>query len=332
MDNQNKFSTLLQNYFYQRLIQQRNASDKTVKSYRDTFRLLFLFAKEKLSKNASQLSLTDLNASFILEFLNYLETERHNTVRSRNARLAAIRSFLQYIAYQDPASLPLIQQVLAIPMKRYDRPLVGFLSREEMLAVLAAPDIKTWNGKRDHAMLTTLYNTGARVSEIVALRRCDVDIKQMGVIYLHGKGRKERVIPLWKNTLKIIKNWFEQIENLPNTPLFPNRNGKCMTRSGIEDRLKSAVKIAEKNCNALKNKKITPHVIRHTTAMHLLQSGVDLTVIALWLGHESITTTHHYIEADMKMKKKALAAIQDPKGKILNYVPSDKLLSFLESL
>jgi site-specific recombinase XerD len=201
-----------------------------------------------------------------------------------------------------------------------------------MDAILAAPDLETWNGLRDQVMLATLYNTGARVSELIALRRCDVDINHTGIVRLHGKGRKERVIPLWKNTAMLLRKWLAQAEDLPHLPIFPNRYGKCMTRSSVEDRLKSAIKRAEKNCAALKNKKITPHVIRHTTAMHLLQSGVDLTVIALWLGHESITTTHHYIEADLKMKKRALQSVQEPNSKFVNYVPSDKLLSFLESL
>lgn len=332
MNTQKKFSMILQDYFFQRLIQQRNASNKTIKSYRDTFRLLFTFAKQELNKNASQLTLKDINASFIVKFLEHLEKVRKNKTRSRNARLAAIRSFLQYASYQDPSELSTIQQVLAIPMKRFDRPLIGFLSRIEIDAILSAPDLQKWNGHRDQVMLATFYNTGARVSEIIELRQCDVDLIKNKVIYLHGKGRKERVIPLWENTAKLIRKWLTQIENSPGSPLFPNRLGNRLTRSGVESRLKAAVAIAVKNCNSLKNKKITPHIVRHTTAMHLLQSGVDITVISLWLGHESITTTHHYIEADLKMKKRALNTIKEPANKTARYAPSDKLLTFLENL
>jgi site-specific recombinase XerD len=330
MDNAKTFSSIIQNYFYQRLISQRNLSNQTVKSYRDTFRLLFKFSAQQ-GKAVPQLRLTDLNADFITKFLGYLETERGCTVRSRNTRLAAIRSFMHYASYQEPTALPIIQQVLTIPMKRFDRPLIGFLSRKEINAIIASPDAYTWSGQRDRVLLTTLYNTGARVSEIIALCRCDVEMDHTAVIHLHGKGRKERIIPLWKNTTSLIKQWMNNIEKSSTTPLFPNHFGKSMTRSGVENRLKVAVKKAELVCPSLKKRKVSPHVIRHTTAMHLLQSGVDITVIALWLGHESITTTHHYVEADLQMKKQALSTLQETTTKNRKPIP-DKLLSFLESL
>jgi len=332
MDAQKKFSILVQNYFYSCLINQRRVSDKTVKSYRDTFCLLFKFIKEKLGKTASQLCLSELNSDLVISFLNYLEKERKNTIRSRNVRLAAIRSFMHYAAYQEPEELPTIQRVLAIPMKHYDCILVGFLSRQEMDAILNAPDTQTWSGQRDQVLLATLYNTGARVSEIISVKRKDVEMGKTAVIHLHGKGRKERAVPLWKNTSALIRKWLTKIDNDLQTPLFPNHFGKAMTPSGVDDRLKFAVKKSYSVCQSLKNKKVSPHVIRHTTAMNLLQSGVDLTVIALWLGHENVNTTHKYMEADLQMKKRILMKIKEPKHKATRKHMSDKLLSFLEAL
>lgn len=331
-DQDPSFATLVQDYFIQRLISQRNASDKTIAAYRDTFKLLINFAHSHYHRPITALCLSDFNAPMIVAFLQYLEVERHNTIRSRNARLAAIHSFMHYAALKTPTALPLIQSVLAIPMKRYDRPLVSFLSQEEINAILNAPDPSTWSGRRDRTLLATLYNTGARVSEVTALRRCDVDLAQHFCVALHGKGRKERLIPLWKNTTKQIKQWMTEIDQGPEKPLFPNRYGNHMSRSGIENRLNAAVTIALKQCPSLKGRKITPHVIRHTTAMHLLQSGVDLTVIAMWLGHESVETTHHYIEADLAMKLKALSAMTQPQTSIKRYKPTKDLLAFLNQL
>lgn len=332
MKTQNTFSKVLQDYFLKRLIQQQNVSDKTIKSYRDTFKLLFIFAQIKFNIKISNLTLEHLDANFISKFLNYLENDRKNTVRTRNTRFAAIRSFLQYAIHQDPSALPTINKVLAIPMKKHDKPLIGFITRKEIEEIIDAPDLSTWSGKRDQVMFATLYNTGARVSEIAALRQSDVDLNHKMVIHLHGKGRKERIIPLWKNTVTLLKKWLCEIKNDPFGPLFPNNFGMFITRSGVENRLKAATKIAALKYPALKKKKITPHIIHHTTAMHLLQSGVDLAVIALWLGHENITTTHHYIEADLKMKKEALKVIQEPCFKKTKKIIDNKLLSFLEGL
>jgi len=332
MDTRIKFSSLVQNYFYQYLISQRRVSDKTIKSYRDTFRLLFKFISLKISKTPSQLCIEDINSILIVRFLDYLETGRKNSVRSRNIRLAAIRSFLKYVAFQEPETLPTIQQVLAIPLKRYDYPLIGFLSKNEINAIINAPDQSTWSGQRDHILLSTLYNSGARVSEIISVKRSDVEITHTAVINLHGKGRKERTVPLWKNTSNLIRKWLHQIDVNPQTPLFPNHFGKAMTRSGVENRLKSAIKIATIKCPSLKGKKVSPHIIRHTTAMHLLQAGADLTVIALWLGHESITTTHRYLEADLQMKERIINKIKAPNYKKKSKLLPDNLISFLESL
>ncbi len=325
-------ANLLQKFFCQRLIQQRNVSHETVCSYRDTFRLLLRFSEQQLGKAATDLHLVDIDASLVIAFLNHLESQRHNCIRSRNARLAAIRSFLHYAALQEPATLAGIQQVLAIPLKRFDRSIVKHLTRVEMQAILNAPDKTTWSGRRDLVLLSTLYNSGARVSEIIALRRVDFESTHGQAIHLHGKGRKERVVPLWKRTVKALKIWLAQIGPEPQQPLFPNRFGQILSRSGVESRLRMAVTSAIAQCPSLKNKTISPHVIRHTTAMHLLQAGVDLSVIALWLGHENITTTHQYLDADLRMKEKALAKLQPPDMHLTRYKPPNDILSFLDGL
>ncbi|HZM05485.1 MAG TPA: site-specific integrase [Candidatus Saccharimonadales bacterium] len=327
-----KFSTVLQDFFSQRLIAQRQASPRTVASYRDTFRLLFSFAESQLRKTPSALTWEDLDAPFILAFLDHLERDRRNSVRTRNARLAAIRSFLHYASYQDPMRTAQIQRILAIPTKRYDRPLMGFLSREETEGVLSAPSPSSWNGQRDRVLLATMYNTGARVSEIIGARVGELTLDVSSNLKIHGKGRKERTVPLWKSTAKRLKEWLPRIGSGTEAPLFPNRHGRPLTRSGVESRLRIAVKEAAKRFPSLAHRRISPHTLRHTTAMHLLQSGVDITVIALWLGHESIETTHQYIEADLKMKEQALAKLQDPQSKKLRFRAGDALLSFLNHL
>ena len=332
MNTKHEFSTLLQNYFCQYLIDQKRVSDRTVQSYRDTFCLLLKFSEKNNINSPSKLCLSDINADFIVKFLSYLELERNNSITTRNIRLAAIRSFFRYAEFHEPESLPEIQRVLSIPMKRHDHKLIGSLTKEEINAILDSVDKDTWSGRRDHALLTTLYNTGARVSEIISIKICDVRMSDHFVILLHGKGRKERSVPLWKSTSALLKKWLKEINTDPKTPLFPNHFGEMMTRSGVEDRLKVAVHNAIPVCNSLSHKKISPHVIRHTTAMHLLQSGVDLTVIALWLGHENINTTHKYMEADLQMKEKTLKALSDPNQKAKKRTLPDSLLKFLESL
>jgi len=323
---------VLQTFFYQRLIQQRHASDRTVTSYRDTFRLLLCFAEQRLGKPVNELCLDDIDTTLVLGFLDHLENQRHNRIRTRNARLAAIRALLHYAALQVPAALPQIQRVMAIPMKRFDRAVVGFLSREEIEAILSALDTATWSGQRDAILLTVLYNTGARVSEIIAIKHSDVIDSRCSAVLLHGKGRKERIVPLWNRTSALLRHWMEQSGATAQQPLFPNRFGQPMTRSGVANRLKVAVNRACTLCPSLRNKVISPHVIRHSTAMHLLQSGVDLAVIALWLGHESIVTTHHYLHADLKMKEQALAALQPPKMAVMRFKPSTDVLAFLDGL
>jgi integrase/recombinase XerD len=326
------FQALLQHFFLQRLMQQKNASNQTVAAYRDSFRLLLQFAQHHVGKAPEQLALSDLDAPLLLAFLNYLENERHNTIRTRNARFAAIRSFLHFAALKEPAGLPAIQRVLAIPMKRFDKPLLGFLSKIEMQAILDAPDTATWCGHRDRAMFTVLYNTGARVSEVTALHVADVVLDGCAAVHLHGKGRKERCVPLWRTTVRELRKWLARTHARPEQPLFPNWSGRRMSRPAVAARLRLASQHAAASCPQLADRVISPHLIRHTTAMHMLQAGVDITLIALWLGHESITTTHMYVEADLAMKQRALDAIQSPKIKQTRYHPKDRVLQFLETL
>lgn len=325
------FASMLQHFFLNRLIKQKNVSPHTISSYRDTFRLLLEYLSKKINKPPSSFTIEDLDVHAILDFLDYIETNRGNTPSSRNVRLAAIRSFFSTCGYFIPESLDTIQRVLSIPTKKTEGREINFLTVEEIQAIINAPQISTWSGLRDHTMFTTFYNTGARVSEITNLKFMDLSLSTPS-IKIHGKGRKDRIIPLWKNTKDLIGNWLKHIQNLPENPIFPNARGCQMTRHGVGYRLKIAKKEAEKNCPSLKGKQISPHSIRHTTAMHLLQSGIDITVIAIWLGHESPTTTNHYLQADLAMKKKILEQLAPPHTNSVLFQPDDSLLKFLENL
>lgn len=326
------FAQLVQDFFLRRLIAQRGASARTVEAYRDAFELLFGFIEQRTGKPAAALQLADLDAPVVLDFLDHLETERGNSVRTRNARLAAVHSFMRYAAVRDPASLPITTRVLAIPAKRFERPVLGYLSREQIAAILAAPDRRTWSGHRDAVLLATTYNTGARVSEITALRVRDVLLDRETAVHLHGKGRKERVIPLWKNTATELRAWLSKINAAPETPVFPNRAGAPMSRSGVRDRLNRAVAVAERDCPSLHGQHISPHTLRHSTAMHLLQSGTDPATIALWLGHSSPAVTHQYLEADLAAKEAVLQHLGDPGPSPTRFKPGDQLLAFLHGL
>lgn len=326
------FPQLVQDFFLKRLIAQRGASARTVEAYRDAFELLFSFAEQHTGKPPTALRLADLDAPLVLDFLDHLETARGNSVRTRNARLAAIHSFMRYAAVRDPAALPIAARVLAIPAKRFDRPVLGYLSREQIAAILAAPDRGTWSGRRDAVLLATAYNTGARVSELTGLRVRDVLLDRQAAVHLHGKGRKQRVIPLWKNTAAELRGWLNQLNATPDAPVFPNRAGEALTRSGVRDRLNRAVAVAEQRCPSLHGQHVTPHTLRHSTAMHLLQSGTDLAVIALWLGHSSPAVTHHYLEADLATKQAVLRRLSDPSRTPARFRPSDRLLAFLQDL
>lgn len=326
------FPVLLERFFCDYLLRQREVSRQTVASYRDTFRLLFRFLRQHLRREPASLALADLDAPHVLAFLDHLENERGNSARSRNTRLAAVRSFMKYAAFQDPPSLPLIQRVLSIPLKRFDRPSVDYLSLEEVNAVLDSPDASTWSGHRDRVLLRTLYNTGARVSEIIGANVSDFQSGGTATLRIRGKGRKERVVPLWKETKRRICSWLPRIDRGGDKPLFPNRRGERLSRSGVRSRLAAAASSAAERCRSLDRHSISPHLLRHTTAMHLLQSGVDITVIAVWLGHESTSTTHMYIEADLEMKKRAIQKAATPTTGRDTYRPDDRLLAFLDSL
>jgi site-specific recombinase XerD len=276
--------------------------------------------------------LTDLDAPLVLAFLDHIEKVRNNSIRSRNARLAAVRSFLRFAALKNPEALAIIQRSLAIPMKRCGRPLVGFLSREEVQAIINAPDPSTWAGHRDQVLLATFYNTGARVSEALGIKVADVTFEGSPSIRLHGKGRKDRTVPIRPATALQIRRWLARIDSAPGKPLFPATKGGPLTRSAITDRLKRATQAATAKCASLGQRRVSPHTFRHTTAMHLLQSGVDITLVALWLGHESPATTHIYVEADLKMKEEALKVVQPPTTKQVRYQPPDRLRRFLYAL
>jgi len=254
---------LLQQFFLERLIQQLRVSTRTVEAYRDSFRRLLIFAEQHLGKPPADLILTDLSPAFILAFLRHLETQRHNSIRTRNVRFAAIRSFMQYVAIKEPSTLALTQSVLTIPMKRFERPLVGFLSRQQVQALLQAPSAATWSGQRDRVMLATLYNTGARVSELIGMRIADLSFETGPAILIHGKGRKERQVPLWPSTARLLKRWLQQNPRKPEQPLFTNRSGASLTRIGITERLKLAACAAAQQHSELARRRIFPHLLRH---------------------------------------------------------------------
>lgn len=326
------FASLVQEFFTDYMVQQRALSPRTVACYRDSFSLLLGFAERRLGKPPTVVQLADLDRTFLASFLDHLERDRHNSVRSRNIRLAAIRSFLKFAARRDIANLHLIEQTLTVPMKRFDRPMVGFLSREQMLAVLDIPTTN-WLGQRDRLLLTLLYNTGARVSEIVGIRVEDVALSETPSVLLRGKGRKQRSVPLWKTTARDVRAWLRLNDQLTaSSPLLPTREGHVMTRANVTQRLRLATRAATDRHPELAKQPVSPHVIRHTTAMHLLQAGVDISVIALWLGHESPSTTHMYVEADLGMKERALERLKLPEVKPARYRPPDALLRFLQGL
>jgi site-specific recombinase XerD len=323
---------LLQAFFTEYLISHRLASPQTLDGYRDAFRLLLEFLRRTKGKALPVLCLSDLDAPVILEFLDYLERDRGNGIRSRNLRLAAIRAFFRLVALRDPASVNLAIRVLAIPVKRADRRLVGYLTRPEIDAVLVAPDRTQWTGRRDYALLLTMYNSGARVSEVVSLQRRHIQIGSTSSLELHGKGRKERRVPVWPRTARTLKAWLDSRDPSPEAVAFPKAQGGPLSRDGVNYILQAAVRAATTACPSLSNKHVSPHVIRHTTAMHLLQSGVDIAVIALWLGHESIETTHGYLEADLKLKEKALQKLAPAGQAAPRFKADDPLLAFLKTL
>ena len=322
----------VQNFFCQRLQAQREVSPHSLASYRDTLRLLLAFVEQKTARSPSQQTLGDWNAQTILKFLDHLEKQRGCQARTRNVRLAALRSFMRYVSQQSPETLALTSQVLAIPFKRFDRPLIEPLSEAEVRAILAATDPATASGRRDHLLFNFLYHTGARVSEALQLRHQDIHWGAPVTVCLHGKGRKERVIPLLKPIARELKRALAQLPPEPASLVFENRLGQPLTRWGVQKRLRRTVQQAVQHCPSLKGRRVSPHTFRHTTAMGLLQADVDIMVIALILGHESPTTTHHYIELDIQMKERCLRKLASPKTKTARFKPPDQLLKFLNTL
>ena len=323
---------VLQAFFTDRLARQRNASGQTVAAYRDTWRLLLAFAAERTGKQPSRLGIADLDAPLIGSFLDHLERGRGNGARTRNARLAAIRSMFAYAALRHPEHAETIARVLAIPAKKFDRALVTWLTEPEVDALLAAPDKATRAGRRDHAMLTLAAQAGRRVSELTGLTRGDVHLGSGPHVSCHGKGRKERITPLAAVTITVLRAWLAERPGEPGQPLFPNRTGGRLSRDAVEKRLAQHVVTAAARCPSLKAKNVTAHTLRHTAAMRLLHAGVDTSVIALWLGHERADTTQIYLHADLELKEKALALTAPANTKPGRYKPPDQLLAFLESL
>jgi integrase/recombinase XerD len=324
---------LLQEFFIKHLLTHRNVSPQTLSSYSNAFRLLLQFVATKMNIQPVALKLDQLSPAVILAFLDSLEVERNNTVRSRNARLVAVHSFFRWVAISKPEFAGLSTSVLAIPTKRTDHRLICALSRPEIQAILGAPDLSTSSGRRDHAMLLTMYNTGARVSEITTMACSQVELGvRSSFVHLHGKGRKERTVPLWTRTADAIRKWMREREAAPTTLLFTNYRGEELTRNGVDCILKKAIAGAVHTCPSLSQKHISPHVIRHATATHLLQAGVDISVIALWLGHESIDTTHIYMEANLAHKEEALGRLRPAGQRTPRFHATDKVMAFLETL
>lgn len=326
------FSELLQAYFMEYLMRERGASPHTIANYRDTFRLLIAFAQTSLKTPPTKLAIHDLDATFIVRFLDHLERDRGVTPRSRNVRLAAIHSFFHYVALHEPAAGAVAQRVLAIKSKRCGRKPVAFLTQTEAEALLTAPDQATWSGRRDRTLLLVAIQTGLRVSELVGLRCQDVTLDAGPHVRCTGKGRKTRCIPLRKEVVLALRHWIREHEGQPDAPLFPNARGQSLSRDGVEYLVAKHATAARRQCPSMRFKRVSPHVLRHSTAMHLLQHGVDRSVIALWLGHESMDTTQMYLQADLEMKEQALAKTEPFKAPLRRYCPPEQLLAFLQNL
>lgn len=322
----------LQAFFTDRLARQRHASPHTVASYRDALRLLLVFAEARTGKPPFNLDVADLDAELIGAFLEHLEKQKGNSVRTRNVRLAAIHSLFRFAASRHPEHAAVIERVLAMPPKRCDHGLISYLGEEEIAALLAAPDRATWTGRRDHVLLLVAVQTGLRASELIGLTLGDVHLGTGAHVGCHGKGRKDRITPLTTGAVAALRVWLAERAGHPSDPLFPTRRGGQLSRDALERRLGRYVAIAARARPTLGEKKITLHVLRHTAAMRLLHAGVDTSVIALWLGHERVETTQIYLHADLALKEQALARtapLNSPPGR---YRPPDAMLAFLEGL
>ena len=325
------FAALVERFFTQRLMQQRHASPHTISSYRDAFRQFLKFVQHRAQKPPSRLTFEEIDAPLIGAFLDSLE-KRGVSIRSRNLRLTALHSLFRYAAFEIPTHSAQIQRVLAIPSKRFTRTVVQFLTRAEVEALLAAPDQRTWFGRRDHAFLLVAVQTGLRVSEMTSLTREDVILGAGAHVRVIGKGRKERCTPFARSTRAVVKAWLREPQRGNGNILFPSATGTRLTIHGVQCLLDKHRMPAAKVCSSLAHKRVTVHRLRHTMAMDLLQAGVDRSVIALWLGHESVETTQIYLEATMSMKEHALAKTTPPHGRAGRYHPGDQLLGFLNSL
>jgi len=326
------FPSLLQSFFTDRLLRQRAASPHTIAGYRDCFRLLLQFAKERLGKMPSQLRIEDLDAPFIGLFLEHLERTRNNSARTRNARLAAVHSFFRYVTLEEPAHALHCQRVLAVPNKRHVQRPIEFLSREEIDALLAVVNPSTWIGRRDRTLLLVAAQAGLRVSELIRLNCQHVVLGTGAHVRCLGKGRKERCTPLRPEAARMLDAWLRQRQGRPEDPVFPSIRGGRLSRDAVERLITKYTHLAARTCPSLKRKNVSPHVLRHSTAMDLLHHGVDRSVIALWLGHESVETTQMYLHADMRLKEKALSRTEPLGIKLVRYRPNDQLLAFLEGL
>jgi site-specific recombinase XerD len=322
----------VQRFFTERLAMQLKASPNTVASYRDTFRLLLRYVSGRLRRPPTELQVTDIDAELVGQFLADIESTRGNSARSRNARLSAIRSFFKYVAVNEPQLLHHCQRILAMPPKRHEKRAIDYLLRAEIEALIAAPDLSSWHGRRDRALLALALQTGLRVSELIGLSRGDIVLGAGAHVRCMGKGRKERATPIRKDSVKMLRDWLTERGGAETDPVFVSNRNQRLSRDAVEQIVRRHVQAASVRCPSLKKKRVTPHVLRHSAAMQLLQNGVDRTVIALWLGHESVETTQMYIHADIQVKEKAMARtrpIEAPPGR---YQPGDKLLAFLEAL
>ncbi len=322
----------LQAFFTDRLVKQRQASPRTVAAYRDTLKLLLTFVHTQTGKLPAQLDWDDLDATAISTFLNHLESERHNSTRTRNVRLTAIRSLFSYAALRHPEHALLIQRVLAIPPKRFDKRIVTFLNAVEVDALVAAPDQSRWEGRRDRVLMLLAIQTGLRVSELTSLNCNDVTLGTGANVRCEGKGRKQRAVPLTPAVVALLQAWLRERAGRPSDPLFPTRTGRRLSRDAVALRVATHAATAAEGCPSLIGRRIHPHVMRHSCAMQLLQAGVDTSVIALWLGHAGVRSTDPYVHADISIKEKALALTTPATSRPGRYRPTDKVLAFLEGL
>lgn len=326
------FPALLESFFTERLMQHKHASPQTIAAYRDTFRLFLAFLKRRLRRAPSAVEIDQLNASLIFEFLDHLEDERGNSIRTRNHRLAAIRSFFRYVSFQEPKLANQAGQILEIPVKRWKRANVSYLTTNEVDVLLRMPDCKTWSGRRDHTLLMLGVETGLRASELVGLKCENIILGTGAHVICQGKGRKERCVPLGKSLVSTLRSWLHERQGQPDDALFPNARGGFLSRDGLEYIIRKHINLARRECPSLRKKRVSPHVLRHTTAVRLLEAGIDQAVIALWLGHESVETTQIYVDAGLKFKEKILAKVPQLKGRKKFFRADDHLLEFLSGL